>query len=245
VDVCGEPRTAILGQGFAMSRVGTRQEPATVDPIVFQGGLFEAGEVAFDAAYRGVRRIALDGASWVDHAQGWVRGADALFQVVIERRKWQQRTRRIYDQQVLEPRLTAPWSLESGEVLEPAIVEAMRASLSERYGVRFDSVGFNLYRNGEDSVAWHRDRISREIEDPTIAIVSLGERRKLLLRPWGGGRSKAFQLGHGDLLVTGGRTNADWEHSVPKVARAGPRISLAFRHGLDPRAYGEQAGEPT
>jgi hypothetical protein len=25
---------------------------------------------------------------------------------------------------------------------------------------------------------------------------------------------------------------------VPKVARAGPRISIAFRYGLDPRAYG-------
>ena len=44
-------------------------------------------------------------------------------------------------------------------------------------------------------------------------------------------------LAPGDLLVTGGKTQRTWEHSVPKVARAGPRISLAFRHGMDPAVY--------
>jgi alkylated DNA repair dioxygenase AlkB len=125
------------------------------------------------------------------------------------------------------------------------ILEAMRRSLSDRYGVAFDSVGFNLYRNGRDSVAWHRDRIRLEIEQPVIAIVSLGEPRKFLLRPRGGGASRPFLLGRGDLFVSGGRTNREWEHSVPKVARAGPRISLAFRHGMDPRAYaGKTVIEP-
>jgi hypothetical protein len=33
--------------------------------------------------------------------------------------------------------------------------------------------------------------------------------------------------------VTGGRTQRDWEHSVPKVAAAGPRISVAFRYGVN------------
>ena len=47
----------------------------------------------------------------------------------------------------------------------------------------------------------------------------------------GGGRSVAFRLGRGDLLVTGGTAQRTWQHSVPKVASAGPRISLAFRHG--------------
>jgi len=209
-----------------------------MDSIAFQRDLFGGGEVAFDASYAGVERISFDPGSWVEHAEGWVRGADVLFQTVVATRDWKQRTRRVYDQEVLEPRLTAPWTLATGEPLEPAIVEAMRASLSKRYRVHFDSVGFNLYRDGRDSVAWHRDRIQRSVPDPVIALVSLGERRKLLLRPRGGGRSRAFLLGCGDLLVTGGRTNSDWEHGVPKVAQAGPRISLAFRHGLDPRAYG-------
>ena len=39
-------------------------------------------------------------------------------------------------------------------------------------------------------------------------------------------------------MVTGGGAQREWEHSVPKVKHAGPRISLAFRYGMDPRAYG-------
>src|SRR6266850_1642724 len=64
------------------------------------------------------------------------------------------------------------------------------------------------------------------------ALVSLGEPRKFLLRPRGGGKSRAFHLGGGDLLVTGGQTQRAWEHSVPKVAQAGPRISVAYRYGM-------------
>jgi alkylated DNA repair dioxygenase AlkB len=53
----------------------------------------------------------------------------------------------------------------------------------------------------------------------------------------GGGKSRPFVLRGGDLLVTGGTTQRTWEHSVPKVARAGPRMSLAFRHGMDASVY--------
>jgi alkylated DNA repair dioxygenase AlkB len=98
--------------------------------------------------------------------------------------------------------------------------------------VLFDSAGFNLYRDGQDSVAWHGDKIRKEIQDPIVALLSLGEPRKFLLRPKGGGKSQAFALGHGDLLVTGGQTQRAWEHSVPKVALAGPRISVAYRYGM-------------
>jgi alkylated DNA repair dioxygenase AlkB len=212
--------------------------------IGLQLDLFGA-PTAIDRTFSSVRRIALDDACWVDHAESWVSGADALFQTIVESREWKQRTRRMYDRRVLEPRLTAPWNLASGVPLRPTLVEEMRVALGERYGVEFDSVGFNLYRDGRDSVAWHRDHIRREVEAPIIALVSLGERRKFLLRPRGGGASLAFALGRGDLLVTGGRTNRDWEHAVPKVARAGPRISLAFRYGMDPRAYAGKTEVPT
>jgi alkylated DNA repair dioxygenase AlkB len=131
----------------------------------------------------------------------------------------------------------SPWSLDSGKPLEPAILEELRVALSARYGVRFDSAGFNLYRDGRDSVAWHADRIEEEIVDPVVALLSLGEPRRFLMRPRGGGPSIPFRLGRGDLLVTGGSAQRTWEHCVPKVARAGPRISVAYRHGLDPRAY--------
>ncbi len=213
--------------------------------VTFQPSLFDGRPVGFDPAFAALARLRLDEESWIDHAPGWVRGSDALFEQVLATRSWGERTRWMYDRRVREPRLTSPWSLASGLPLEPPVLEAIRVLLSARYGVAFDSAGFNLYRDGRDAVAWHADRIRREIASPVIALVSLGEPRTFLLRPRGGGRSVAFHLGRGDLLVTGGATNRRWQHCVPKVARAGPRISVAYRHGLDPRAYaGWQGAEP-
>src|SRR5438105_13935663 len=122
-----------------------------------QPGLFDAKEaepISFDASFSALRRIDLDAASWLDVQEGWVRGSDRLFDRILKGRKWSQRTRRRYDGRVLEPRLTAPWNLRSGAPLEPAILEEIRLALSRRYGVLFDSIGFNLYRDGQDSVAW-------------------------------------------------------------------------------------------
>jgi alkylated DNA repair dioxygenase AlkB len=205
--------------------------------ITWQPSLFGVGEAPeIDRSFSGLIRIELDGESWVDHASGWVSGADLLFEEVLAGRGWEQRSRQMYDQQVREPRLTAPWNLRSGEPLEPRVLEKIRLVLSERYDREFDSVGFNLYRDGQDSVAWHGDRLPKEFEEPIVALLSLGEPRRFLLRPKGGRASRVFLLGHGDLLVTGGQTQRDWEHSVPKVAEAGPRISLAYRHDLNASA---------
>ena len=205
--------------------------------IIWQPSLFGNEDPAIDRAFTKLERIQLDERSWVDHAPGWLSSADKLFHDIVESRDWSQRSRHMYDREVLEPRLTSPWFLDSGEPLEPVIVEEMRQVLSERYELEFDSVGFNLYRDGQDSVAWHGDRIRKEIEQPIVVLVSIGEPRRFLLRPKGGGKSTVFKLGDGDLLVTGGMTQRTWEHSVPKVKKAGPRISLAFRHGMDPKAY--------
>ena len=203
----------------------------------YQPSLFAAAAPSFDPAFAATKRIHLDDEAWIDLVPGWVSGADQLFERLRSDMPWGQRTRWMYERRVAEPRLTAGWRLESGRPLEPPILEQMRLSLSTRYGVVFDSVGFNLYRDGRDSVAWHRDRIRKEVARPIVPLVSLGEPRKLLLRPRGGGTSKSFTMGPGDLLVTGGLAQREWEHTIPKVARAGPRISLAFRHGLRLPAY--------
>ena len=207
--------------------------------LIWQPSLLDAGpEPGIEEAFTGAVRIELDARSWIERVPGWVRASDALFDHLVRTVDWGWHTRRMWDHEVLEPRLTARWVAESGRELEPPVLETMRRALSVRYGVEFDSMGLNLYRDGRDSVAWHGDRIAREIQLPIVALVSLGHPRKFLLRPKGGGRSRAFELGRGDLLVTGGRTQRLWQHSVPKVASAaGPRISLAFRHGMTAKVY--------
>jgi alkylated DNA repair dioxygenase AlkB len=214
--------------------------------LSWQPSLFGAVEApSADESFATLTRLQLDPTSWIDHAPGWVAGSDALFQELLDTKEWGQRSRPMYDKRVAEPRLTSLWRQTSGEPLEPPILDEIRVLLSRRYGVEFDSVGFNLYRDGRDSVAWHGDRISKEVEDPIVALVSVGEPRKFLIRPKEGGSSRAFQLGRGDLLVTGGQMQRTWDHSVPKVASAGPRISIAYRHGLDRTIYDNaEATEP-
>jgi alkylated DNA repair dioxygenase AlkB len=203
----------------------------------FQLGLFQGQRVSVDGGFSTLRHVQLDAGAWIEHAAGWVGGSDRLFLEVLGGQRWAQRTRWMYDRRVREPRLTAWWELGAGAPLAPAILEEIRLRLCDRYGEEFDSAGFNLYRDGRDGVAWHGDRIEEEIAEPIVALVSLGEPRKFLLRRKGGGPSIAFLLGRGDLLVTGGEAQRTWEHCVPKVARAGPRISVGFRHGVDRRAY--------
>jgi len=138
----------------------------------------------------------------------------------------------MYGDLVDQPRLTAAWRGAASDPTTGPVVGAMGRALSARYGVEFRSVGFNLYRDGDDSVAWHGDRIARDRAHALVAIVSLGEPRPFRLRPAGGGPSIAFALGGGDLLVMGGSCQRTWQHTVPKVRRAGPRISVTFRHEM-------------
>ena len=196
----------------------------------WQPSLLNVGEPSFDVTFEGAVRHLLDEVSWVDHVPGWMSGSDRLFEEVLDGAGWGRRRRHMYDKVVDEPRLTAAWSTARGDLLHP-VLDGARLALSDHYGVRFDSVGLNLYRDGRDSVAWHGDRIAREVEEPIVALLSLGAERRFLMRPKGGGASTRFRVCGGDLLVTGGLAQRRWEHSVPKVASAGPRISVAFRHG--------------
>lgn len=206
--------------------------------LTWQPSLLDSGpEPAVDETFAGAARTWLDRRSWIERVPGWVSDSDALFARLLQTADWAERTRKMWDREVLEPRLTSWWGAGSGRRLEPPILERMRRALSARYGVEFDSMGLNLYRDGRDSVAWHGDRIAKEIAEPIVAIVSVGEPRRFLLRPKAKGTglpTHRLLLGRGELLVTGGTTQRAWEHSVPKVASAGPRMSLTFRHGLLP-----------
>jgi alkylated DNA repair dioxygenase AlkB len=197
--------------------------------LAFQGTLLGGDELSIDRTFANtVRRELTDGA-WVEHVAGWLTGGDLLFGIVVDAVDWQSPMVKMWDKRVQQPRVNG--TLPPGH--RPAIVEDMRAALTEHYDQAFLTVGANLYRDGRDSVAWHGDRIARTLPEALVAIASLGGTRKLLLRPRGGGRSIPFELHSGDLLVMGGSCQRTWQHSVPKVARAEPRISLTFRHRYD------------
>jgi alkylated DNA repair dioxygenase AlkB len=195
--------------------LGNTTAPASLNPL----------------AGRMVRRELSNGA-WVDLRPGWVTGADELFDRLSTAVPWRSERRQMYDRLLEVPRLVRHY-LDAGDAPHP-LIGTCRHALGEYYGPElpegFASAGLCLYRNGNDSVAWHGDTIGRgRSEDTMVAILSLGSPRALTLRPVGGGSSLRFTLGHGDLLVMGGSCQRTWQHAVPKTTGVGPRVSVQFR----------------
>nr|WP_240917089.1 alpha-ketoglutarate-dependent dioxygenase AlkB [Nocardioides sp. HDW12B] len=186
-----------------------------------------------------LRRTTLTRGAWVDHCPGWLTGADEVFLDLLRSVPWQAERRQMYDRVVDVPRLLAHYG--AGEPLPHPRLTQVREELSDHYepelGERFVTSGLCLYRDGRDSVAWHGDRIGRgRTTDTMVAILSLGEPRRLQLRPNPdsvpslAGLTRTFTLGHGDLLVMGGSCQRTWEHAVPKSSTpCGPRISVQLR----------------
>ena len=197
-----------------------------------QPSLFGTCDPLIDTEFRTARRIDLDEVSWVEYATNWLAGADIVFDEVLNSVELSQRKNvPMYDTVVDEPRLSAWWNDATGNPEPFPLLGDIRSLLASRYHRPFDSIGFNLYRDGADSVAWHGDRHRHVVTDPIVAIVSVGAGRPLKIRPCGGGSSHSWNLGDGDLFVMGGSCQHLWEHCVPKVGRRiGPRLSISYRH---------------
>jgi len=200
----------------------------------WQGSLLDlCAEPGLGQLRTSVRRTVLTRGAWIDVRPGWLTGADVAFERLRDVVPWRGERRQMYDRLVDVPRLLCFYG--EGESLPDPILEEARYALNEHYsaelGEQFATSGLCLYRDGQDSVAWHGDTIGRgRTQDTMVAILSLGTPRSLLLRPRGGGRAIRHDLGHGDLIVMGGSCQRTWEHAIPKTARAvGPRISVQFR----------------
>lgn len=196
-------------------------------------------DIAVDPA-ADFQRIKLDEGSWVDVARGWVTGAGALYDALLAGVPWQTSQLFRYDHFVEERRLGSFWARGRNQPLpHPALAPITRA-IQRRYKVEFDGFGMLQYRDGRDGQAFHRDTDMRWLDDTIIAVLSLGARRPWHLRPraarydLGEGRGATHDIkpGPGDLLVMGGRCQADWEHSVPYLlgSHVAPRISIQWRY---------------
>jgi len=198
--------------------------------VDFQGTLFApTDDETTETTYE---RIHLDRGAWVDIARGWLPDPDDVFAALVSDVPWHEERRQMYDRVVDVPRLLHTY-LQGDPLPHPRLAEA-RGRLTAHYlpelGEPFVTAGCCYYRDGHDSVAWHGDKIGRgRTDDTMVAIVSVGDPRRLALRPHGGGKGMSIEMGHGDLVVMGGSCQRTWEHAIPKVSSAGPRISVQFR----------------
>ena len=188
--------------------------------------LFGGEAPRFDHTFSRVKHVDLGNGAWIDHGEGWLQGHGQVFESIAATTQWQRDRRRMYDRWVDVPRLTARFPTHGpGHPLLDEVV----TTLSERYGQWLGAVSAAYYRNGDDSVAPHGDRIGRHSKECVIAILALGEPRRFVLKPVGGGRTQSMPFGLGDLLVMGGTCQRTWTHGIPKVRSAGARISIQFR----------------
>lgn len=167
----------------------------------------------------------------------------ALMEALVETLPLRQEPITMFGKTHPTPRLTS-WHGDpgcayrySGRTFEPSpwtpALTRLRAQLVEATGYAFNSVLVNYYRDGADAMGAHADdepELGPTRDDIGIGSVSLGARRRFLLRPKEGGESLEWALGEGDLLVMGGRTQRCFKHWVPRTKKpVGPRMNLTFR----------------
>ena len=154
---------------------------------------------------------------------------------------WKQEPILIFGKEVMQPRLTAWYGDEgksyrySGIEMQPlpwtgSLLE-IKSIIEQLANISFNSALLNLYRDGTDSMGWHRDNEKELGIDPVIGSVSFGASRKFLMKHQHDKTLKAaVELTHGSLLLMKGKTQHCWLHSVPKTTKPiGTRINITFR----------------
>ena len=174
----------------------------------------------------------------VDDAEGGIRywpafagedEAEAWFAALRDGCAWQHQRRPMYDRVVDVPRLQAWYPLDDMPAALP--LAAMLGRVRAQVPAGYNSAGLNLYRDGHDSVAMHNDKLHILTAPHPIALVSLGDPRRMLIRAKAGKRDTlVVDLEPGSLLCMSHASQHTHEHGIPKTKKPqGPRISVVFR----------------
>jgi alkylated DNA repair dioxygenase AlkB len=106
----------------------------------------------------------------------------------------------------------------------------LKRLVEEKTGDTFNSCLLNLYHNGDEGMAWHRDDEKTLGENSAIASFSFGAERKFSFKHKQTKETISMMLEHGSLLVMKGTTQTHWLHCLPKSKRiTTPRVNLTFR----------------
>lgn len=165
--------------------------------------------------------------------------SDSIYARLAAETEWTQEPIKIFGKMVMQPRLTACYGEKSvaysGITMKvypwTELLTEIKQRVEAACGVAFNSVLLNYYRDGNDSMGWHRDNEPELGSRPVIASVSFGAPRVFKMRTYKEKDSTvSVELTHGSLLIMKGESQHEWEHSVPKSKKAqGGRINLTFR----------------
>ncbi len=167
--------------------------------------------------------------------------SDMYLQTLLSEIEWKQEPIKLFGKTVMQPRLTAWYGdgdktyTYSGITMQPRNWSPALKTIKEKIEivspVKFTSALLNLYRNGLDSMGWHRDNEKELGQNPVIASVSFGGTRTFRLRNYHNKSIiKSIELTHGSLLIMQGEIQHYWEHQIPKTsAPVKERINITFR----------------
>jgi alkylated DNA repair dioxygenase AlkB len=200
------------------------------------------------AADASLRRVSLAGADVSYSADAFdASRSDRIFDALIREIPWEQHRLRLFGREVAAPRLSC-WIGDADAAytysrvrFEPhgwtPTLASLRDELAVRFGLEFNGVLANLYRNGRDSMGWHSDDEPELGSAPAIASLSFGAVRRFRMRSRETRRvALEIPLAHGSVLVMRGATQQLYQHDLPKTpATTGVRVNLTFRKIL-PRA---------
>ena len=183
---------------------------------VLQGSLLDlADDIEVRALGDTVRRTVLGDGAWVDQRPAWVGGADELYEALRRDVPWYAERRQMYDSIVDVPRLLSFYG--EADPLPHLALDECRDALSAHYadelGEPFVTAGLCLYRDGQDSVAWHGDRIGRSRDTDTMVAHPLRRRPP---------RPRAAAPGRRGLGPRPGRPRRPRRHGRVVPAHVGP-----------------------
>lgn len=171
--------------------------------------------------------------------------SELYFDHLLKGIEWKQEPIKMFGKQIMQPRLTALYGNEGisygySGIRMPAttwtdtllLIKDKVEFITQSY---FNVALLNRYRDGSDSMGWHRDNEKELGPDPVIASVSFGAVRAFQIRPY---KSKntplTLHLDNGSLLVMKGAMQTHWEHQLPKSRLVtSTRINITFRKIMD------------
>jgi len=151
---------------------------------------------------------------------------------------WVSHSYTFYGKDVPMPRLVKWYSphpyVYSGLYNQPCEMnELVKEIMNRLNNTNLNSCLLNLYRNGNDSIARHKDDETSMDREESIYVISLGSPRKFIIKSDDKIYNKTLIVEHGSLFIMKKGFQDLFTHEISKEKNiVNPRISLTFRKSL-------------
>lgn len=115
----------------------------------------------------------------------------------------------------------------------PDIIENLILRINKEFNKKYNYCLVNRYKNGKDSIGFHKDSEKELNIDDGVAAISLGQTRDLILKEDYNSKEYdyKFTIVNGSLYFITKEINEKYYHGIVKeFDKEGIRISLTFRN---------------